>query len=1093
MRRIVHASIVVAVATTAVVAASCDDTTDLAPSQLDFNRPIDVAFACYGGLRITNGGAATVDQTIVSSAQPYQACDIRSGPIDEGSAAPVPPGQEDLTAMMGLPLPAVQWYGFVLQSEPGTVGIVSWLTKPALEFTGGDITVQDPDPLTPGKSGIAIGELPVGIATDPIGCYLASANAGTCDMSTLDITSALDADPAVNVSQLTVMNSSGQALRAKPSAIIGTPATGTIGVQCPATATGLVYVAYPRCHLVAAVDLSSGVVKAGISYDSSGVPSIIPDVSTLSCPDECGGGVTTAGIEPSSLDLQLDPNSSRRLLAIGAPNSNAVTLVELDINNLPASLSQIAYSSQDPTSPIGITNLAITPQIGMGGSDGSINDDSAKGGQFQFVYAIATDNTVRVADILSLRKECDTQVDPRLIDSDQDVKQLSCFPVGDPATPARRPGARGPGIELVGHATPTSVAAFKVDTYPDDTRAADCADPSYCPTKLVGYFAVVTSADGASYIVNIDDDDFADYKNQSAPLSTPMSQTLAHQLRDGIQQRGLLSTEQDPSCTGSSCAQVQVCDNAGPDPDASTGNTGGPRTPVAPAATLPAGYVSNAKSGELPSIRTVECQSEIDAPNGTPISELMFSAPVAVRDLEFPDLRGLRSDETWTLTYQGDLSGDTIDTAANGPPIREAQMFVTSDGMELSDPSGPFCSTGVEPYDIVQFRGCDPTLGDSDCPLGYTCYVHPDSQITNLGACMLSYEADRLADACKEFLISLRRYTVGHATTGELVLLPRTHVLRTSPLDGCTSDAQCQMLADYALQNNSSVDPVDDTTAPDTHTWACQADANRKPGIGPDGDPLRRCIEACATDTDCDAGTVCQNGSCMEGIEPPQSCVNSSQRFELRASEAFTVTGTQSGFIHPIIADAAGNCVTDPTASPFQVGRIPLSAPACDPNADPRTGLKGDGTYDANPCSLTTNQFEVDNQFQPTTCAGPSAMLQTRAAPALRFHNRGMTLTLVDPTYPGDARCLGDRAGGLDDVPMVPDGYSLSFRQTAGFLPLTLAIAPAFPIKVVRGPSESIWVIDDGDYISTDVTLPSTEGKLFRIETIALSIINIME
>ena len=47
----------------------------------------------------------------------------------------------------------------------------------------------------------------------------------------------------------------------------------------------------------------------------------------------------------------------------------------------------------------------------MGGAQGFVNDDTAIGGQSQFVYAVATDNTIRVADILTLNKECDTQVD----------------------------------------------------------------------------------------------------------------------------------------------------------------------------------------------------------------------------------------------------------------------------------------------------------------------------------------------------------------------------------------------------------------------------------------------------------------------------------------------------------------------------------------------------------------------------------------------------------------------------------------------------------------------------------------------------------
>ena len=53
----------------AVVSASCGDTTDTSPSQLNLDRPIDVAFACYGGLRITHGaaGAPTDEIQIVQA------------------------------------------------------------------------------------------------------------------------------------------------------------------------------------------------------------------------------------------------------------------------------------------------------------------------------------------------------------------------------------------------------------------------------------------------------------------------------------------------------------------------------------------------------------------------------------------------------------------------------------------------------------------------------------------------------------------------------------------------------------------------------------------------------------------------------------------------------------------------------------------------------------------------------------------------------------------------------------------------------------------------------------------------------------------
>ena len=44
----------------------------------------------------------------------------------------------------------------------------------------------------------------------------------------------------------------------------------------------------------------------------------------------------------------------------------------------------------------------------------------------------------------------------------------------------------------------------------------------------------------------------------------------------------------------------------------------------------------------------------------------------------------------------------------------------------------------------------------------------------------------------------------------------------------------------------------------------------------------------------------------------------------------------EEGYLY--FLDGHGNCVKDASASPLQIGRIPLRAPACDPTADPLTG-----------------------------------------------------------------------------------------------------------------------------------------------------------
>jgi hypothetical protein len=371
------------------LAAGCDDSDEVAPTVLNFNRPIDITFACYGALRITGGSAADASQPVISQAEPIEACNIRSETAGSGGITPVPPGQENLNVGEGSAESDVgvsAWYAFILQSVPGTVGIATFATKPASGFSGvDDVTVLDADPLTPGKSGFTMGVQPVGLVTDSVGCYEITANAGSCDLSALDITRALNyqSDPQtalsnnqpVRITSMPVVNASGVPLRAKPAAIVAEPAGGTIGVTCSSTPTGLAYVAYPSCHLVAGIDLSTGTVVSALLLDATGTANSLAgsDLANVTCPDECsGGGQTTPGPRPTSLDLQLDPNTSRRALAIGSENSNIVPIVDLALNYLPSSSLNVVL--QDLTGTLGVNQVRLSPTIGMGGDLRMIND-----------------------------------------------------------------------------------------------------------------------------------------------------------------------------------------------------------------------------------------------------------------------------------------------------------------------------------------------------------------------------------------------------------------------------------------------------------------------------------------------------------------------------------------------------------------------------------------------------------------------------------------------------------------------------------------------------------------------------------------------
>jgi hypothetical protein len=1115
--------------------ASCGDTTTAPLNQLNLERPVDISFACYGTMRLMDGSA--MNGQIIETAQPTKSCDIRS-------AGQVPVGQED-----GVGLFAPNWYGFILQSASGTVALSTFPAVPSSAFAANSasVSVLDADGLTPGKNAISVGEEPIAIATDASGCFEVTANGGSCDLSELDINSAITNTTDINVknhpglpvkvTRVPVKNAAGVPILARPAAMIAQPSAGAIGTTCGAGPQGLMYIAYPSCHLVAAIDVSTATMVAGIKFDATGVR--FTD-GNETCPAECSDGTRAPGavtLGPRPVGLALDGGTPNRL-AIAADNLGRMTVVDLDAAFRPTG-TPLQIPLEDKTGgKLGLTSIAISPVIPMGGDTGLNNDDdtmSPPAGLGQYVYAVANDATVRVADVLNLRRECETQVDSRfaraLAFNPSDLDRLQCLDIGAPDTP-RRSGARSPGIELIGDVVPLSVAFFTAAT-PGDVKDSSQRKPAL-PELLIGHFAIISASNGAAYVVNVDDDNAPDNYETNVihpppgtnsepldPLRTQPPFIMPHQLRDLVANRGILA----PENTASAQNGVQLCGDGGPSASASQIPTGGPRI-TAPPVRQPVPLVGESglpvasdKQTELPFLHQVACigtDSQVDPsdPTGatklpTPISDLQFAADLDTRDRVFPDIRSLRLQEVWKLTWEGTLSLDT-NFPVNGPAVREGQLRVDTDGIHLVDKSKPFCGAGVEPFDIVQLHGCNPGNGNSECPLGYECFVHPQSQVSGLGACMLTDEAERLAAACRDFLTTNRRYTVGRLGNGELQLLPRKRVLRTTPIDGCTSDQQCQRLANYAAQNASDRDPIllrnpdGSDTITDPHKWVCQRDDARAP-VNSDPTKNARCIESCTTSADCDQGTICQNNVCMEGVVPPQACVNGPQRFDLRASEAFTVIGTRdfgpaSGYVHPFIAQG-DQCIRDPNASPSQVGRIPLKAPPCDPTADPITGKVPGGGFEPNPCSKTVPQAE--NQANYDNLAGGACTLGTpqiipaeRDAPAIQFRNRGMRLTLVDPYYPGDGTCILDRKGpfGAEKIPLVFPGYQISFNQTAGFAPLSLpTVVTTFPVKVVRGPTDSIWIVDNGDFLSTTLGAASTSGKVYRVESIAIGLFNLIQ
>jgi hypothetical protein len=976
-----------------LLVASCSQ--DPTPPPLrSLDRPSSLAFGCYGDMRlIEEGEAPGVDHEIVRTAQPLSSCQLRARNI-------VPPGQESLE---GYEVSPPELFAFALQRARGTVAVIDAQSR----------RVRDTDRLTPGTSSIPIGTLPVDIQADASGCFLATANAGSCDLSYLDVGSAVDQRRRAEVHRLPVVSATGERLRAKPSAIVAQPQAGDIGRACPEEPEGLVYIAYPQCNLVAAVELATGEVVAGLRFDADGELELTD--GEVSCQTECSAGSITptlaelastfnAGGPPRPVALHLTGNE----LLIGSDNSPRVQRVVLDEDGMPLGALELVLQGD-----VGVLELEVSPVINMGGDRGELG---GTGVEAQFLYAVATDRTVRVVDLFR-QVECDTQVDHRLIYDVRDMSTLSCMPVGSPSTPARREGARSPGIHLPRGEVPLDVAFATLGT-------PQPAPPS--PVRMVGNFAFITATSGVTYVVNVDDDAYPDFESVENPRSTFLQLALPHTLRDLVPRR-----EEEPT----SCQEL-----AG---DAF-------QLPPRLQGEVIRGFRPDRLSVEhahlLPKLRSVACELQDDGP---PVSELSYLADTQTRELAFPDLGRVRNDR-WTVSWEGRIPGRRDSPGS----VLAAELRHDGGEVAIRDGAARFCSLGAEPFDIAEIRGCNPAERGV-CGIGKECFIHPD-QPTEVarGLCVPSDRIGQFADACGEVMATHKRYTIEETYADRLVIGERRRVLGSSPIAGCESDQQCGELADYEVRVRAGDHPIEAGEGEGAeYDWVCAPDPSRAEG-------LDRCQISCLTSDDCEPGTACSGGFCVEGLVPPAECTAGIERFELRVGDAFAVVGEQEGFLHGRLADPeTGECIDDPDAHPLATGRIPLDVPGCESDAI--------DALSPNPCHTTIDTVEVHREFEVDgdECIGGDSVQRVREAPAIRFRNPIFTFHLVDHETQGDLQCRGDRLG---ELPVHASTYAvpeLTFQIVGGFVPM-FAVSEenvTYARRIVRGPLGRMWVLDEGE------------------------------
>ncbi|MEM9488548.1 MAG: hypothetical protein AAGC55_05360, partial [Myxococcota bacterium] len=893
---------------------------------------------------------------------------------------------------------------------------------------------------------------------------------GSCDLTVVDINSVVDTDLRPQLQRIDLTTASGQPIIDRPAAMVGDPRFGDPGQDCPAEPQGYVYIAYPDCHLVAVIDVASGQAVAGIQFAADGSVSISDgEVGCAASAEAAQCGAVIAETDdiaprPVALDIVVERDGDGvevgRRLYVAADNSSTITAVELDEDFLPAATMDISFEGD-----IGFTAIAASDLVV---SQGEL--------PFRFFYGVATDNTVRVAEVSTDFTECETQVDTRYLHSETDVGFLPCMPVGDPRTPPRRAGSRSPGIHVLGDAVPLDVEFAHIPT-PD---GVDLFNLPTDPSLFFGDFAYITLSSGQLMVVNVFDRHYARARGfietqpdaeDYVPFETEISLALPHQPRD-------IGVERDRFWEG----RIDGCDG----PDSSTElDAYGPRLDGAPGFSFDASFIDEDKRHLLPGLRATMCTNTSE--NDVAVSELSIAAAAEVRQRAYPDWTGPRTAEQWNLRWEGPLSLDGPDQAIDGPAVRFGLVSVGDDEFELSDASAPFCQMGVEPFDWLELLGCDPGRGDSDCGVGEVCYVHPDapSEVAS-GMCLDATRVDELASTCRDLLITRRGFAVIEASGDRLRLSERRRVLRTTPLEGCIDDDECRDLAAF---DASLAAPEDPRALPDDlgseYSWTCEADPSRAPGPP-------RCVMTCAASSECEPGYACSAGRCVASAAPPAECLSALQRYRVRASDAFVVIGQLSGYLHSRITDPdSGECVADPDAHPLQIGRIPLTAPPCPELAegeDPRTQIT------PNPCLIEIDDFRSVSNYSDAECTPDESTVEPRTASAVRFRNPSFTFHMVDPISAGDGVCNGDRLGERLPVPVVYPDYQIELSLAGGLAAMRLTLQQvsslgtfrlAFPIGISSDPLGNVWILDQGDRGSSingqvviadrpDSTTPST-------------------
>lgn len=678
------------------------------------------------------------------------------------------------------------------------------------------------------------------------------------------------------------------------------------------------------CGVVAVVDLSDGPqrgrITQALSVTSQGSKLLSDaELAGLSCQSDCGGDGTATGGTPdggapvaSAQPYSLAFDVAGQRLLVGDLVGSDITIVDYDKTaadtaHLRGTPRRLALDFNVPAESLrggqkGIGPIRVSPRTPAG----------------QFAYVVARDSSVRVVD-LDREIECETNPDPRYLQklagttarvlpdelNDSNLRRLSCFPVGANRTP-RAPLASGPGLTLSNNSLPRDVGFVHVDNWPCDTNdtgvcnfASGASQDAWLPAAAglwMGDFAWVLGgaarlsaiqlADycpGPSYRVCFPEQGalrrVAFLHTRSQALPSPELQELP------VLQQALWLTPADRlSNTRRSFSRFDDRSEVGPGPRTDSDSRGLPvfAARVAGSQVNYFGTVGNRQRLLLPAITpyyylpvdpvcdvAIKEQRETRGAPDTGLPDEPMRRPVEM--VHFTDPLS-STTETWSLDWEGPL-----------PSVIRNSGTLLPEG-KLIDPSGLFCSSGVEEGDKLWLAGC---LSNNDCSTDTRCQLE-QSQSSVPGLCLSTDNAKLCRDLSQRLLTDNARDTIW-ATTW----LRRYRILT----------AEQQVKETYMSQNggSSATDIVDrlmldEITEPEyeleqercptaqigdrcTGPIAVEKRSGRtqdaplirfptcRVGGKKGGGTEQRCILECSSNDDCGAGFVCARSK-HEALEP---------------------------------------------------------------------------------------------------------------------------------------------------------------------------------------------------------------------------------